>query len=184
MNDNAVTTTHDPLSSTRRHLLRRAALLGAAALLAGCQPQARTADTGVESADAPKSRIGGDPNAVVPISNTDPCAERLHDICEPLLRYYLEYQELPPNLEVLRQMKGFASLELTCPVTRRAYVYNPVGVQNAVNKQRILIYDPAPVHAGMRWAVVIVSPEGDRALVTKVVALAESNFTLQIPVRQ
>jgi hypothetical protein len=179
-----VTPTDDPSRGTRRQLLRRAAVLGAAAVFAGCQPQAKTAETGVESTDSPKPKVGGDSHPVVPISNTDPCAERLHDICEPLLRYYLDNQELPPNLETLKQMKGFASLELTCPVTKRAYLYNPVGVQNAVNKQRILIYDPAPVHAGMRWAVVIVSPEGDRALVTKVVALAESNFSLQIPVNR
>jgi hypothetical protein len=184
VNDNAVTPIDDDPCRTRRQLLRRAALLGAAALLAGCQPQARTSDGSTAgSTDSPKVG-GGDSHPVVPISNTDPCAERLHDICEPLLRYYLENQELPPNLETLRQMKGFASLELTCPVTKRPYLYNPVGVQNAVNKQRILIYDPAPVHAGMRWAVVIVSPEGDRALVTKVVALAESNFSLQIPVNR
>src|SRR5689334_3569249 len=146
-------------------------MLAAGALLAGCQSQSKTGGTtATGSGDAPDVRGSGTNTAAgggggghtVPISNTDPCAERLHDICEPLLRYYLDNQELPPNLETLKQMKGFSTLELTCPVTKRPYVYSPVGIQNAVNKQRILIYDPAPVHAGMRWAVVIVSPEGDR----------------------
>ena len=116
----------------------------------------------------------------VPISNTDECAEELHEICGALLQYYRVNLDLPPRLDALREVPGFDALKLTCAVTKRPYVYNPIGIQNAQNKQRILIHDPAPVHSGMRWAIVIEEPRPDRALVTKVVALPESNFTLQI----
>jgi hypothetical protein len=112
------------------------------------------------------------------LSNTDPCASRLHDICEPLLLYYLKNHQLPARLEELRELPGFETIELTCPVSRQAYLYNPIGITTAENRARIICYDPTPAHAGCRWAISIIEPEADNGpLVTKVIGLPESHFT-------
>lgn len=151
-------------------------------LSAGCTStptdQGRSADSSTAAGTGVQPNGEKQPN--VPISNTDECAEQLHEICGALLQYYRANLDLPPRLDALREVPGFDQLKLNCPVTNRPYVYNPIGIQGAQNKQRILVHDPAPVHSGMRWAIVIDEPKPDRALVTKVVALPESNFTLQI----
>ena len=117
--------------------------------------------------------------AVAPISNTDACATRLHDLCEPLLLYYATRHEIPARLEELRQMPGFTELDLRCPVSRLPYVYNPVGIQTGDDQPRLVIYDAAPSHSGMRWAIAIVEPKDPaNALVAKVVAVPEGRFTL------
>jgi hypothetical protein len=177
--------------TTRRAAIRSGlALLGALTLTGGCggrsgpqssTPQANRGGNDGNARPPSPSANGAGPDAVVPISNTDPCATRLHDICQPLLLYYLQNGELPPRLDALQQMKGYAGLELTCPVTRRPYQYNPLGVMNPEVKRRLVIYDPAPSHSNMRWAVAIEDPKEGGVLVTKVVALPESNFTLQLP---
>ena len=150
-----------------------------ALLAGGCTTASRETGQSVNSSGLPDIESAAKhPN--VPISNTDECAEQLHEICGALLQYYRANLDLPPRLDALREVPGFDQLKLNCPVTNRPYVYNPIGIQGAQNKQRILVHDPAPVHSGMRWAIVIDEPKPDRALVTKVVALPESNFTLQI----
>src|SRR4051812_46100928 len=68
---------------------------------------------------------------VAAITNTAPCASQLHDISEPLLLYYLKNHHLPGRLEELRTIPGFESIELTCPVSKRPYLYNPVGITSA-----------------------------------------------------
>jgi hypothetical protein len=108
---------------------------------------------------------------------------RLHDICGPLLLYYATNHHLPANLEELRQVPGFTLTEpFTCPVSQKPYVYNPIGVQTVGQPERIILHDPAPSHSGMRWAVSIIEPQRESdPLVTKVVGLPESYFTLRIP---
>jgi hypothetical protein len=117
------------------------------------------------------------------LDNTDPCAMRLHDLSGALLAYYLYNQKLPSRLEELTQVPGFegGQVQLTCPVSNKSYVYNPVGVADANPTERVIIYDAEPSHLGMRWAIAIVEPQQEgQALVTKVLALPESNFTLQL----
>jgi hypothetical protein len=169
-----------PLSFSFSFWFAGALLLLLGALLGGgCNTTSRDTGQSVNSSGLPDNeRVEKHPN--VPISNTDECAEQLHEICGALLQYYRANLDLPPRLDALREVPGFDQLKLNCPVTNRPYVYNPIGIQNAQNKQRIIVYDPAPVHSGMRWAIVIDEPKPDRALVTKVIALAESNFSLQI----
>jgi len=111
------------------------------------------------------------------ISNTDPCASRLHDICEPLLLYYLKNNRLPGRLEELRDLPGFEQIELTCPVSKQAYLYNPIGITSAESRARIICYDPTPAHAGCRWAISIIEPEDNGPLITKVIGLPESHFS-------
>jgi hypothetical protein len=165
----------------RNVLLLFAVLL---ALAGGCQPSKQAAGQGT-----PMIRKGATPAAagaggaagrepVAAISNTDPCAGQLHDICEPLLFYYLKNHRLPGRLEELRTMPGFESIDLTCPVSKKPYLYNPVGITTAESRARIICYDPAPSHSGMRWAISIIEPEEENGpLVTKVIALPESHFT-------
>ena len=116
------------------------------------------------------------------IKNDDECAGRLHDICEPLLLYYVTRHQLPARLEDLRQLRGFADLELSCPVSKLSYVYNPVGIITLDNQPRMICYDAAPSHSGMRWAITVVEPRDNSGnLVAKVVAVPESAFTLKLP---
>jgi hypothetical protein len=152
-------------------------------LLVGCQPQrgtTRTASSVAEPANVieppqPEARA----DAVAPISNTDACATRLHDLCEPLLLYYATRHEIPARLEDLRQVAGFSELDLRCPVSRLPYIYNPVGIQSGDDQPRLVIYDAAPSHSGMRWAIAIVEPKDPaNALVAKVVAVPERRFTV------
>src|SRR5262245_21737862 len=62
------------------------------------------------------------------LSNTDPCAMRLHDISGAILFYYASHHQLPPTLAELRAMPGFDQLEFICPESNLAYVYAPGGL--------------------------------------------------------
>ena len=111
-------------------------------------------------------------------ANTDPCAMALHDLAAPLLLYYQANGKLPPDLAAVRLNPAFdESMSLACPVSRRPYVYNPVGIPAGGNKGRAVLYDSLPTHGGMRWALTIVVHEDQRAIVTKVVALPDALFT-------
>ncbi len=105
------------------------------------------------------------------LSNTDPCAMRLHDICGPLLLFDSTYEHLPPTLADLRKLPGFANLDLTCPVSHQPYLYAPNGIIVPGQSGRIIVYDPLASHADHRWAIVLLPPNRDGALWTKVVAL-------------
>jgi hypothetical protein len=144
--------------------------------IAGCQSTTQGAKPAPYIHKAAATSTAKEP--VAAISNTDPCAGQLHDISEPLLLYYLKNHRLPGRLEELRTMPGFESIDLTCPVSKRPYLYNPVGITTAESRSRIICYDAAPSHSGMRWAISIIEPEDENGpLVTKVIALPESHFT-------
>src|SRR5438132_638782 len=89
-------------------------LLGVASLVGGCGDKAApTSSSRGPVLARPPERSGG---KQIPVSNTDPCAMRLHDLCAPLLLYYGMNHSLPPRLEDLRQVTGFAEdVVLTCP---------------------------------------------------------------------
>ena len=89
------------------------------------------------------------------LSNTDACATRLHDLCGPLLFYYQRNHRLPGNINELADMPGYEpSMAFACPVSKRPYVYNPVGIVTTDKRPRPILYDPAPSHSGMRWAII------------------------------
>jgi hypothetical protein len=158
---------------TRRQALRYGVLLGAAAL-AGCQ-SAQTAKPSLRPVSTEKLSLA-------PIKNDDACATRLQDsICEALMFYYLKHHQLPDRLEDLRQLPGFANIELTCPVSKLPYVYNPIGIMTPNNDPRLICYDAAPSHSGMRWAIVMIEPQGSVPLTLKVVGVPENRFTLTMP---
>lgn len=108
---------------------------------------------------------------------------RLHDICGLLLLYYATHQQLPAHIEELARVPGFENVrDLTCPVSGQSYIYNPVGIVNSGAASRVVLYDPSPAHAGMRWAISIIEPKDrNSALISKVVALPESDFSLSMP---
>lgn len=120
-----------------------------------------------------------------PISATDACASRMHDIEGALLLYYLDHKKLPANLDELQAMPDLDEpLAFTCPVSKLPYIYNPGGIMLPEKNGRIILYDAAPSHSGMRWAIRIDDPSKDQPLVARVVALPESFFLLRPPARR
>jgi hypothetical protein len=145
-------------------------------------------------ADAPQARASPPPRAAqsrpaatpvdpsTPILSADPCADRLHDICGALLLYYATNHDLPQKLDELARLPGFEHVkDFTCPASKLPYVYNPVGIVDLEKGTRVVIYDAAPSHRGTRWAISVVEPQGNEALVTKVVGMPESWFVLHPP---
>jgi hypothetical protein len=107
---------------------------------------------------------------------TDPCARRLHEASGALLLYYAEHGKLPPTLNDLASVPGATDAgELVCPVSHDAYLYFPDGEPSPDGDARIVIADAKPVHAGMRWAVVVLPPTNG-PLIAKVIAIPESAF--------
>ena len=160
----------------RRHTCAFSLLLGMV-VLNGCSGGGDVAkpDAGVPAGD------GRSP--VVPISNLDACAMRLHDVfCSAFLLYYAQHQQLPSSLQEMKDLPGLDQSDVfTCPVSKKPYVYNPFGITFPQQKSLVILYDPAPSHSGMRWAISVVEPQGLEALVFKVIALPESSFTFQLP---
>lgn len=152
--------------------------MAAGLLLAGCagdpQPAGDTAGREVRApADVPSA----------PITNTDPCAMRLHDASGGLLLYVRLYGRLPTTLEDLSELpEGILELPpMACPVSEQPYVYRPRGIHLAERDEHVVLHDPAPSHSGMRWAVTFTEPADGGAPVTKVIALPESFFLLHPP---
>jgi len=129
----------------------------------------------------PVSPDPGSGTAVAPITNNDPCANRLHEICGTMLAYYQQNRRLPDNLDELRQVPGFdlSNDEFTCPVSRLPYIFDPKGIPAPASVGgRIILADATPAHSHLRWAVSIVEPgPSGGALVAKVIAVPESYFT-------
>ena len=111
------------------------------------------------------------------LSNTDPCALRLHDFCGPLLIYFGQNHDIPTDTDELKQIPGFADAgPFECPLSHKPYVYNPQGVATSNPALRMILYDPEPSHRGMRWAVAIQAPKEGQPLVAKVIAVPEAQF--------
>ena len=167
----------------RRRATTASALIACvvAAGLSGCVPSKPT----VSRASGPPESQGPvefHPPTPPALSNTDPCAMRLHDLCGALLMYYFTNGRLPERLEDLAALPGDTeALNFTCPVSGKPYAYSYEGIRIPEQKTRVIIYDPTPAHLGMRWAVIIEEPERDKALITDVRALPESFFMLRPP---
>ena len=133
----------------------------------------------------PKSQVEDQPTLArqEPISNTDACAMRLHDICGALLLYYFNHFELPESLADLEPISEDQPLPpMICPVTQVPYIYSIDGIYLPERDSWIILYDPAPAHSRMRWAVTVQQPPDEtEMLITKVIALPESFFVLRPP---
>jgi hypothetical protein len=152
--------------------VRTVGVLAVTLLAAGCQGPGQTAP--------PSRTAASQPADVAPITNTDACASRLHDLCGPLLLYYAIHKQVPDRIEELGQVPGFEEVrDFTCPVSGRPYVYNPAGPAGLEAGSRVIIYDALPSHSGMRWGVSVAAPGGGAPLIAKVIALPESRFADQ-----
>lgn len=154
-------------------MIARLALLIVVVVLAGCQTTTRQS-TPKTSSDVPQA----------PISNTDPCATRLHDISGTFLLYLLDHNDLPQTLHALTPYaQRLGVTDLTCPVSGKPYIYSPDGILLPEQNSRIILYDAEPSHSGYRWVIAIGAPTPEQPPRTKVIALPESFFLLRPPTR-
>jgi hypothetical protein len=112
----------------------------------------------------------------IPVGGTDACAANLHDLAGSFLLYYAMRHELPPTLDALSQVDAVNAAEFSCPISHRRYIYNPTGVLAPGNNGRAVLCDSAPSHNGMRYALAITEPQGNAALIAKVIAIPEATF--------
>ncbi len=136
--------------------------------LAGC-----AADSGHRTSAGASGKYQANPSAI-----TDSCDARLQDLAGALLAYYLDHNELPPNLKVLKLPSGDSASALTCPVSHQPYIYDPQGLPAPDGKSRLVIYDAVPAHGSFRWAVAIAERQGGQPLVANVIAVPEAVFSL------
>lgn len=135
---------------------------------------------GRDASAGPTSQPTNDEFAVAPITNTDPCAMRLHDLAGRLALYWGFRGRLPDTLDELAEIESTMPMpELVCPQTGTAYLYNPGGIYLPETENYILVYDPAPVHAGLRWAIIAKEPDETGVFVAKVVPVPERVFSFR-----
>jgi len=132
------------------------------------------------AAHTDQRRPPGEPakGAVNPSVITDSCDARLQDLAGALLAYYLDHNELPPNLKVLTLPSGDSASALTCPMSHQPYIYDPRGLPAPDGKSRLVIYDAVPAHGQFRWAVAIAERQGGQPLVATVIAVPEASFSV------
>lgn len=111
-------------------------------------------------------------------SALDPCPEQLHEICGALLRFYLASKRLPFDLEEMASPgEAHAPAAMTCPVSRKFYVYNRSGLSLPGQPGLVILYDPEPSHGAYRWAISVEDPQ-EGPLITRVIAIPETKFAL------
>jgi hypothetical protein len=112
----------------------------------------------------------------------DPCADRLHELCGPLLMHYALHRRMPATLDDLRAVAGpDPTIAFECPVSRRTYVYNADGLQSPAVNGRIVLFDPIPAHDGKRWAVVLEETKPGQPLIPRVITIPEFDFPRPLP---
>ena len=105
----------------------------------------------------------------------DPCADRLHDISGHLLTYYGLHKRLPETIDDLpTEADQSEAPPMVCPVSGEPYIYDPEGLEIPGQPGRLVLYDAAAAHSGMRWGIVIIEPKGRGPLTCQVVRLPES----------
>ncbi|KPK83643.1 MAG: hypothetical protein AMJ81_07700 [Phycisphaerae bacterium SM23_33] len=116
------------------------------------------------------------PDTQRPKVGTDPCAERLHDVCGHLLLYYQIHKRLPPTLKQLKSSDVLPLPPLVCPVSGKPYVYEPQGLLLRGQPGRLVLYDPEPSHSGIRWGILVgTSARGD-SIIPCVIAVTEEQL--------
>ena len=149
-------------------------LLAAPALLTGCPAPA--------SPGAPGLATGPDSVAL------DPCAERMHEISEQVLLYFIKHRDLPAQLADLNA--GVPEpLPLTCPKTNQPYRYDRAGLPTIDRSGllvglrvpeipgRVIIYDAQPVHGGFRWAIMAEPARPGKPVVVHVLRLSPAQLS-------
>lgn len=159
------------LESPRRSLsVRCSILLCFLIIIPSCtnQPQRPLPD---------EETTSGKPAPTPAISNTDPCAMRLHDISGALLFYYAARHKLPDDLADLKKTPLGIDLEFTCPESNQPYIYNRAGVPAPDGENLLIVYDATPVHKDFRLAISVPATNPEGALVTKVIPIPEAHFS-------
>jgi hypothetical protein len=165
----------------RRRFRNARAIVCAIVLIAGCQSTTTSTRPQSQPLIAAPTKQPEKSSRAAANWSTDACATRLHDIGGAFLMYYTLNHRLPDRLDELLTIPGAEpDLQFVCPVSKTPYVYTPRGMMMPENRSRVLLYDPAPVHNGVRWALTIAEPEEEGGpMVTKVIALPESTFRFQ-----
>jgi hypothetical protein len=113
-----------------------------------------------------------------PADPLDPCAERLHALCGPLLFYYVQNRQLPPTLQDLEGAPEPIP-PLLCPDSHKPYVYllkNPIPIDNP--RGHILVHDAVAAHGGVRWVIVVSPGANPTELIAKAVGIREDRFAV------
>ena len=137
-------------------IVRTMALLALSAMLLGCS-------------NPPVSQATPDQ----PDVNFDPCAERLHDICEQFLLYWSVHDELPQRLADLGAIGLSPASPLVCPTSHRPYVYDRAGMQVPGRQGRLIMYDAEPCHSAARWGILADPARAGEPLVLRVIRVPE-----------
>jgi len=104
----------------------------------------------------------------------DACEERLGQLAERLLRFYVAHRRLPASREeLLSEDEGGQPSTLICPVSGKPYIFEPQGLRSPGLDGNVLIYDSEGAHAGFRWGVLVQAPAGTQPLTAKVIALVD-----------
>lgn len=104
----------------------------------------------------------------------DPCAERLHALCGVLVQHYATTREFPRSREDLEKLvAGAGSGPLVCPASGKPYRYVPGGLEARTRALHLVLYDPEPVHAGKRWAVIFTQTKPTGPLTARVVLIED-----------
>ena len=146
----------------RSSVLSALILAAFSALMWGCQ--------------APKA-----PPATAARVEIDPCSERLHDLCGPLLQYYALHRDLPETLAELFPADSQPASPPACPAIGKCYVYDPQGVLVPGLPGRLIVHDAEPSHAGRRWGILAEPPQPGQPLILRVVQVSESAFRRATP---
>lgn len=135
-----------------------AALAAALSLCGGCTT------TRISPDSAPQAAI-------------DPCSARLQDIGGTILMYYALNKHLPLTLTDAASLGDIDTpADLSCPVSKLPYIYNPQGLAIPGTNRRIIVYDATPVHDGARRCLIMTPPVRGRAVTCDVQSFPENVF--------
>jgi hypothetical protein len=164
--------------------MRSASLLTVITLaaLVGCQstpPPAKGGGGTSTAAPAPQTLTDAQRAA------TDPCALRMTDVEEAMINFYAINRRLPEQLDELKSyaLSG-AQLNFTCPVSGRAYVYVPGGLQSAGRPKRILLHDATAAHEGKRWCILLAPLKPGQAAFMEVLPVDDKDFHTYLPISE
>ena len=154
-------------------------LLVAAFLAGGCQSKSQQPAARDGRATSPATQAGQAPSAVnlSDITQSDPCATRMHDISGVLLMYYAVNRQLPEKLAELQPIAD-VPLEFTCPLSHLQYVYIPQGLRAEGKSKAIILHDAAASHGGTRWCTLMPNSLTQTTQSLEVVQMPESVFRL------
>jgi hypothetical protein len=151
-----------------------------AAGMAGCTVS--SPKTTPAPARQPALSISGSSDAdgkpTLPGSITEPCADRLHTLCGPLLMYYALNHKMPERIEQIHEIgQPDPDVQINCPLSGKQYIYNAAGLPRPGKPGVLVLYDAEPNHHGRRWAVAVQPPQRpNQALIPEVVLEDEKTF--------